>query len=76
MLESKSSPFRSGDGLTASEYLVEERLIQLPRALGIGMRERRAGRRSPDPEMDQLAKSCGQAAADLAERKGAAHLTK
>lgn len=76
IFEPEPSAFQGGHGLPASEHLVEERLIQLPRAMGIGIRERRAGGRPPYPEVDQLAESGGQATADLPERTGAAHLTK
>jgi hypothetical protein len=58
---------------TPIEQLIEDRLIQLPRAVGIRIRERRALRRR-DPEVRQLAFATRQPAADLPQRVRAAQL--
>lgn len=43
MLEPESPSLHSRHRLTLGEYLVEEGLVQLPRAMGIGVRQRGAG---------------------------------
>ncbi len=76
MLEPEPPSFAGGHRLTPGEHLVEERLVQLPRPMGVGVGQRRAGWRSPHAEVNQLAESGGQAAAALAERMRTTHLTK
>ncbi len=67
MFKSESAAFQGCHSLTASEYLVKDRLIQLPWPMGVGIRERRANRGPSYREVDELAKGGGQVTADLAE---------
>ena len=75
MLEAEPPAFGGGHRLTLAEHLIEERLVQLPRSMGIGIRQRGARRRPSHAEVDELAEGRGQATTDLAERMRAAHLT-
>ena len=43
MLEPEPPSLQSRHRLTLGEHLIEERLVQLPRSMGIGIRERGAG---------------------------------
>ncbi len=76
MLEPEPPAFESGHGLTLGKNLVEECFVQLPGAMGIGIRERRASRCAPHAEVNQLAEGGRQAAANFAERMRTAHLAK
>src|SRR5512146_2802457 len=76
MLEAEPPSFGGGHRLTLAEDLIEERLVQSPRAMSIGIRQRRSCRCPSHAEVDELAQGRRQAATDLAERMRAAHLTK
>ena len=60
-------------GLTASEERLEHGPIELPRAMGVGIGQRRAGRRR-DAQVFELALTAAQPAADLSQGMGTAEL--
>ncbi len=64
---------RPRDRATARQQLIEDRLIQLPGTVRIGIRERRP-LRGGDPELRQPAFTARQPAADLAQRVRAPQL--
>lgn len=59
---------------TALQELVEHLLEQFPRAMGIGVRERRTRRRFGHGQVTELSLAARQTTADLAERMGTAKL--
>ncbi len=60
--------------LTLGEHLIDERLVQWPRPMSVGLGQRRPGWRSPHAEVNPFAQAGRQAAADLSERLRAPHL--
>ncbi len=66
-------PAAPGQGLAAGQQLVEDRAIELPRPMLIGIGQCRPRRRL-DPQVAQFALAAGQAPADLAQRVGPSQL--
>ena len=67
-------PLRRGDAPAALEQLIEDLLIELPRAMGIRIGQARSGRRR-GAQVGQLALATRQAPADFPQGIGAAELT-
>ena len=75
MLEPEPPTLQGRHRLTSGEHLIEERLVHLPRSMGIGIRECRAGWGPSHAEVHQFAEGCGQPPTNLAEGVRAPHLT-